>query len=90
MPTHSLLTPGYRKRTMQKILKICQITEFDMGFQKINMIFCRMRKLGEASIKLKAKSKSILKKSYQHLPLEELGKRLEKLILILAFFFVFK
>jgi hypothetical protein len=50
--------PCQSVRECPKILKICQITDFDMGFQKINMIsrlekvdFYLRRKLGEVSLK---------------------------------------
>jgi hypothetical protein len=35
--TYSLLTPDIQEDLSKKILKICQITKLDMGFQKINM-----------------------------------------------------
>jgi hypothetical protein len=53
LPSYLCLT----KRTYLKILKICQITNFDIGFQKNNMrsrleksIFYLRRKLGKVSL----------------------------------------
>jgi hypothetical protein len=56
---HSISSnPWLSKRLCPKVLKICQITKFDMGFQKTTRevdwrksIFNLRRKLGEVSLK---------------------------------------
>ncbi len=57
-PTHVILIPGYVKETFPKFLKPCQITKFNMTFQKSDISsqfeeidFDLKRELGDVTLK---------------------------------------